>query len=77
MSRSIEEVDEGELALGEVVVVHFPSLAAVHVLHTNVDPQSSCESADVNVVTLAIHGVHFLQATKQGRVFKFTLKGIL
>lgn len=61
VSRSIEEVDEGGRTLGKIVVIDFPSLSTVHVYHTNTDLQSRCQSTDVNVVTLAIHGVYLLQ----------------
>ena len=60
MSRSVEEVNEWDMSFREVMVIDLSSLPTVHVFHTNTDPESSCKGSNVDVVTLAIHWVHFL-----------------
>ena len=65
MSGPVEEVHGGRGAFGEVMMVHHLTTPPVHVFDSYIDPQGSCQGADVDVVTFTIHGVHFLEQARE------------
>lgn len=66
MSGSVQQVNVGEWALWEVVVVHLPSLPPVHVLYSDVDSQSQRQCGDVDVVAFMPHGLNLLEGVGVG-----------
>ena len=66
VSRSVKQVNVGEWALGEVMVVHLPPLSPVHVLYSDVHSQSQCQCGDMDVITLMTHGLNLLAGVGWG-----------
>ena len=77
MSWSIKEVQARFWAFRKVVMVDFPSLSSVHVLHTHIDIKSLSEGWNVDMITLASHWLHFLQHRRRWIVNLSILRSLL
>lgn len=61
VSWPIQKMKERGRAFWEVMMVDLSSLPTIHVLHAHTDPQSSCNGTNMDVVTLPVHRIYFLQ----------------
>ena len=60
MPWSVQYMNRGHGAIGEVMVVDLAPLSSVHVLHPHWNIQRGGEGSYVHVITLVVHGLHLL-----------------